>query len=370
MDERAGDVKDISQQSFQNFNRELRTVLSKPIKQVTHFSLVVVVIIVLLSGVPAPRISGEAAKTAVDPFGIQKITHTTETAGDKVTAVEAVATIASVFDDKMAEDAFKVADSQVAEAKMAVSGNAIAKLAVVNTTSSAKTKGAFTKYVVKDGDTLSGIATNFGITTDSIKWSNNMSDVNFVKPGTTLTIPTVTGILYTVKSGDSIEGIASRYKSQASMIVAQNDLYGEDIRVGQTIIVPDGVIEDAPAPQPRAQVATARGTSPSYIASSSGPNRFPWGYCTWWVAHKRYIPWNGNAWQWYGNAIAYGRPVGQRPVPGAVMVTWESSVGHVAYVESVNGNSFTVSEMNFVGYGIVSYRTITVSSVPLIGFIY
>jgi surface antigen len=106
------------------------------------------------------------------------------------------------------------------------------------------------------------------------------------------------------------------------------------------------------------------------VAASAGPNRFPWGYCTWWVAHKRYIPWRGNAWQWYGNAIAYGRPVGKTPVVGAVMVTWESRIGHVAYVESVNGNTFTVSEMNYRGYGIQSTRTITTSSVPLIGFIY
>jgi surface antigen len=52
------------------------------------------------------------------------------------------------------------------------------------------------------------------------------------------------------------------------------------------------------------------------------------------------------------------------------MVTWESGVGHVAYVESVSGGSFTISEMNYRGYGIISSRTLTPSSVPLIGFIY
>jgi len=53
------------------------------------------------------------------------------------------------------------------------------------------------------------------------------------------------------------------------------------------------------------------------------------------------------------------------------MVTWESSVGHVAYVEAVHPNgSFTVSEMNYVGYGRVSSRTVTTGSVSLIGFIY
>jgi len=43
----------------------------------------------------------------------------------------------------------------------------------------------------------------------------------------------------------------------------------------------------------------------------------------------------------------------------------------VAYVESVNGDgSWTVSEMNFRGWGIVDMRTIKPGGVPLIGFIY
>ena len=53
------------------------------------------------------------------------------------------------------------------------------------------------------------------------------------------------------------------------------------------------------------------------------------------------------------------------------MVTRESSVGHVAYVESVDpSGAFTVSEMNFEGFGIVSKRSF--ASVPsfVVGFIY
>jgi surface antigen len=57
------------------------------------------------------------------------------------------------------------------------------------------------------------------------------------------------------------------------------------------------------------------------------------------------------------------------------MVTWESSVGHVAYVESVRPDgSFTVSEMNYhFILGEINYRTITPSQLGrlgLLGFIY
>ena len=115
---------------------------------------------------------------------------------------------------------------------------------------------------------------------------------------------------------------------------------------------------------------SAQPAAPPPVATS-GPNRFTYGYCTWYVANRRYIPWLGNASDWWPNARAYGFAEGQAPQVGAVMVTWESGYGHVAYVESVNGDgSWTVSEMNFRGWNVISSRTIRRGQVPLIGFIY
>lgn len=336
------------------------------------------ILIVLATGIPVPKSFTETKSASVDPFGVVAVTQTTD-AASKVTAPDAVASIASIIDtsatNTLQSDAYKVADQQSAKNTLAVADSSILSVNSVQTTSSAKNKASTSTYVVQNGDTLSGIAAKFGVTSDSIKWSNGISDADFVKPGTTLTVPSVTGIVYTVKAGDTVEGIASKYSAQAAMVSAQNDIQtAEDLTAGLVIVVPDGVIKDAPAPAAPATTSrtqyASRGSVPSYVASSAGPNRFPWGYCTWYVASRRYIPWNGNAWQWYGNAIAYGNSVGRTPVAGAVMVTWESSVGHVAYVESVNGNSFTVSEMNYAGYGVRSTRTISTSSVPLIGFIY
>jgi surface antigen len=346
-------------------------------RQVTHLGLALMILIVLATGIAAPKAITQKKSAAVDPFGIQAVTQSTD-AASKVTAPDAVASIASVIDvtptNQLQTDAYQTADQRSAKSTIALANDAIANVSPIQTTSSAKGTAQATKYTVKDGDTLWTIARQFGITTDSIKWSNGMSDADFVKPGTSLTIPSITGIVYTVKSGDTIEGLASRFKAQASLLSQQNDLIGnEDLAIGMQIIIPDGqIIEVAPAaPVTPARTQYASSSSvPGYITPSSGNNRFPWGYCTYYVASRRNIPWNGNAWQWYGNAIAYGRPVGRAPVAGAVMVTWESSVGHVAYVESVNGNSFTVSEMNYKGYGVRSSRTITTSSVPLIGFIY
>lgn len=110
------------------------------------------------------------------------------------------------------------------------------------------------------------------------------------------------------------------------------------------------------------------------IVTESGPGRFPYGQCTYYVATRREVTWIGNAGEWYRNAQASGRSVGRTPAPGAIMVTWESPLGHVAYVDSVNTDgSFVVSEMNnraLGGPGKVDTRIITPGSVPLIGFIY
>ena len=111
---------------------------------------------------------------------------------------------------------------------------------------------------------------------------------------------------------------------------------------------------------------------------SSAANGFSYGSCTWWVAHKRPIPWRGNAYEWWWNARAFGFAEGPTPRAGAIMVmgiSGSSPQGHVAYVESVNPNgSFLVSEMNWWGvagggWNRVDYRTVT-SMQGVLGFIY
>jgi len=124
----------------------------------------------------------------------------------------------------------------------------------------------------------------------------------------------------------------------------------------------------------KAYMLTAR-PSPGYATPMGahwvycgGPvSGFPCGYCTWWVATQRAVTWSGNAIDWWWNA---NRPKGQVPQVGAIMVTRESWFGHVAYVVAVNGSSWTVSEENFVGWGIVSYRTLSPGQAPVVGYIY
>ena len=128
--------------------------------------------------------------------------------------------------------------------------------------------------------------------------------------------------------------------------------------------------------------ATPRPAAPAapVFAAAGNSAGYAYGYCTWWVSHKRLIPWHGMAYQWWSLARAYGFAEGSTPRVGAVMVMGagmagaSASSGHVAYVESVNANgSFLISEMNWYGsgggWGKVDYRTITSMS-GILGFIY
>lgn len=259
------------------------------------------------------------------------------------------------------------------------SDSCLAKPTYIATVISEKQREGIITYRVAEGDTLSSLANKFGISTDTIRWANNIEDADFIKVGQELIILPVSGVLHTVVAGDTLESIAATYQASPEMIIKQNKLKDRSLREGQQLIIPDGKKPEPPkppsppepvsAPEPPRRSAIADYRPARYYGGGGG--NFPYGYCTWYVASRRSVPPGaGNAWTWFRAAQAAGWATGYTPAPGAIMVTWESGWGHVALVEAVYGNTFTVSEMNYVGWGIISRRTITTSSVPLIGFIY
>jgi surface antigen len=200
-----------------------------------------------------------------------------------------------------------------------------------------------------------------------------------------------------VKAGDNIDSIATKFKGDKDKIIAFNSLPADgSLDVGKEITIPDGQGE-APKPTTTApstpstlpgapiiekrQYANASGGTPQVSSGITGADRddgkagsghgFPYGYCTWYVAQKRYVPWSGNAGTWLYHAKAAGYATGRAPKVGAIMVTTENRYyGHVALVEKVNGDSVTVSEMNYAGFARRSTRVLSASSRAIKGFIY
>lgn len=212
-------------------------------------------------------------------------------------------------------------------------------------------------YVSVAGDTISSLAAKFGITSDSIRWSNNLTGESLAV-GTKLQIPPMNGIVYTVGAGENATTIGAKFNADPNKIIAFNDAEISGIQAGQVILVPDGT--------KAAAVARSATTSSSFFgAATYGYNGYDFGYCTYWVAKLRAaagnpVPSNlGNASTWAIRAAGMGLPTGTTPRVGAAVVTKTSGAGHVAYVTAVNDDgTITISEMNHDGWDKVDTRTI------------
>lgn len=165
-------------------------------------------------------------------------------------------------------------------------------------------------YVVQYGDTLSGLSCKFGVSIATIRWANIdklSDDPDKLDFGQVLTIPPMDGVLHTVSPGDTLESIAARYQVEVSTIVgwSPNELArGEDLRIGQEIMVPNGFplralaaagegAETTPRPDvsPAAPSATSPATTPrptappvpggfTYVDPFNKVSRYDTGYCS------------------------------------------------------------------------------------------
>ena len=234
-------------------------------------------------------------------------------------------------------------------------------------------------YTVQSGETLNSIASKFGVTVSQLRWSNSALFTNAsILPGMQIVIPPTPGVVVTVKGSDTIQSLAITYKVDPASIVDFNRLRSSTLVVGSQLVIPNGVGPAFPPPPAVYQTHNGSGGAMPTVVKSCclGPyaaTGFPVGWCTYYVATWRNVTWRGDAGWWYDNAKAQGYPVGSVPKVGAIMVTWESYLGHVAYVESVNADgSWTVSEMNYVAFDVIDWRTIHPGQLGsrLVGFIY
>jgi len=98
-------------------------------------------------------------------------------------------------------------------------------------------------YTVRSGDTLSEIANKYNVTVQSIALENGISNPNIIYVGQVLRIETVrynvhaTGnIIYLIRQGDTLSGIAQRYGTTVNELVRLNDIQNPNlIYVGEKL---------------------------------------------------------------------------------------------------------------------------------------
>lgn len=131
-----------------------------------------------------------------------------------------------------------------------LSGSALLKPNPAGSGGSASVKRDIEVYEVKNGDTVSRIATIYGISVDTILWENNLSSAGMIRPGQELKILPTTGIKHTVKDGETISGIAKKYGTDMEDILEYNEIEIEEhIFSGEEIIIPNATRKAPATPQ-------------------------------------------------------------------------------------------------------------------------
>lgn len=116
---------------------------------------------------------------------------------------------------------------------------------------SAPISGAEIGYTVRDGETLSEIASKFKISADEIIKANKIEDPSTITPGTRLIIPIIEDdeivpeettknyIVHYVKSGDSLYKIAQKYHTTVEVIAKFNNIaQDKTLHINEEIKIP------------------------------------------------------------------------------------------------------------------------------------
>jgi murein DD-endopeptidase MepM/ murein hydrolase activator NlpD len=101
-------------------------------------------------------------------------------------------------------------------------------------------------YKVQEGDTLSRIAVNFGISLNTILWANPDLKGNFIRVGQEILILPVSGVLHVVGGGETLESIASDYGVSSEELLVKNKSLGDELPLpGEKLVIPDGRPQEA-----------------------------------------------------------------------------------------------------------------------------
>ncbi|HEY6538897.1 MAG TPA: CHAP domain-containing protein [Candidatus Dormibacteraeota bacterium] len=221
------------------------------------------------------------------------------------------------------------------------------------------------------GASLASMAGKYGTTVEELEWSNRLTQGSSVIPGQDLLIPPAGAtVLVRVLPGETLTSFAARFRVSPGVVLNYNSITaGATLAPNSFLLMPAAA---SPTSFPSQDFVPAALGVPEVTPSKPEANDpFPWGECTYWVASQRYVPWSGNAVNWWANASAYGYPEGQVPVVGAIAVFDNGYDGHVGYVTKVLPNgSWEQSEMNVDGLGVEDTRTISPAMGYFVGFIY
>lgn len=207
-------------------------------------------------------------------------------------------------------------------------------------------------YKVREGDTLSQIAQQFGVQTNTIRWANNIGHNDVIRVGQVLTILPVSGVQHTVVKGDTLASLAKKYGGDVEEIANYNVIDPKlSLVVGDTIVIPGGELH-TPAPvKSSTSGSKSRNTKApgvgSVARSSSGSYIAPVVGCVLTQGiHSK-------------NAVDIGCPTGTpiyAPSNGTVLIAktggWNGGYGVYTVIQNTDGTQMVFGHQSSLAVGV------------------
>ena len=201
----------------------------------------------------------------------------------------------------------------------------------------------FVSHQVAEGESLSTIAEQYGVSTDYLIWNNAEvgADPDMLIVGEELLVPAAPGIVYDVRLGDTISGIAATYNVDPAEIIsfAPNKVTTPDMILEGMVLLLPGAVPPAPpaAPVEEELAPDPGGEAPAFarqaaVAVSSG---FIWPVngTMWWGFGPRW----GSFHKGIDIGAGYGTPVVAAASGQVVLATSGGGYGNYIIVRHGDG---------------------------------
>jgi LysM repeat protein len=174
-----------------------------------------------------------------------------------------------------------------ASIRNASSTTAVTLTSTMNVTAAPATARPAARYVVQPGDTLSGIAAALAVRGGwpALYVANRNvigPDPDVIHPGTVLALPTrAVQTRYTVRAGDTLSGIAAALAVRGgwrALYAADRNVIGPDpdaIHPGTVLVLPGGPSPATPAPSPAVPAPSPAPPAPSPVGPAHGHHAVP-----------------------------------------------------------------------------------------------
>jgi len=216
-------------------------------------------------------------------------------------------------------------------------------------------------YTVESGDSVFGIASYYGITPESVLWSNYDSlkdNPHAITVGMELNIPPVDGVYYQWQDGDTFESVATEFETDPADILGWGgnkfDLTNPQVEPGSWVMIPDGKREFQQwivpiIPRGAAGVSTGMygaGACPGgYEGGAYGTGSFIWPTINHTISGNDY--WSGHLAIDIGSAL--GEPISASDSGVIVFAGWATGgYGNAVAIDHGNGYQTLYAHLNSV----------------------